>query len=92
MPLAYALAQIGPDQRDLPPELQSAAASQVNQMIVTCGGAATAATAGDGVAAPVTTGCVAAIENALQSPADTGLGTSEPGRRTSSQVHSKMSW
>ena len=36
---AYALAQIGPEQRDLPPELQSAAASQVNQMIVTCGSA-----------------------------------------------------
>lgn len=37
---AYALAQIGPDQRDLPPELQSAAASQVNQLIVNCAGAA----------------------------------------------------
>jgi len=34
---AYALSQIGPDQRDLPPELQSAAATQINQMIVTCG-------------------------------------------------------
>ncbi|WP_417672191.1 DUF1007 family protein [Roseibium sp.] len=33
---AFALAQIGPDQRDLPPELQSAASSQVNQMIVRC--------------------------------------------------------
>ncbi len=40
---AYALAQIGPDQRDLPPELQSAAASQVNQMIVKCGAAAATA-------------------------------------------------
>ncbi len=36
---AYALAQIGADQRDIPPELQDAAASQVNQMIVTCKGA-----------------------------------------------------
>jgi ABC-type nickel/cobalt efflux system permease component RcnA/ABC-type uncharacterized transport system substrate-binding protein len=36
---AYALAQIGPDQRDLPPELQSAADTQVNQMIVACGAA-----------------------------------------------------
>lgn len=36
---AYALAQIGPDQRDLPPELQSAAATQVNQMIVNCASA-----------------------------------------------------
>lgn len=33
---AYALAQVGPDQRELPPELQWAAASQINQMIVTC--------------------------------------------------------
>ncbi|WP_422378361.1 DUF1007 family protein [Roseibium sp.] len=74
---AYALAQIGPDQRDLPPELQSAAASQINQMIVTCGGATTTASAGDGVAAPETTTSVAAIENALQFPADTGTGTSE---------------
>ncbi|WP_299482593.1 DUF1007 family protein [uncultured Roseibium sp.] len=36
---AYALAQIGPDQRDLPPELQSAAATQVNQMIINCASA-----------------------------------------------------
>ncbi|MEO9777035.1 DUF1007 family protein [Roseibium sp.] len=43
---AYALAQIGPDQRDLPPELQSAAASQINQMIVTCGAPAAVAAAG----------------------------------------------
>ncbi|MES0811848.1 DUF1007 family protein [Roseibium sp. SCPC15] len=33
---AYALAQIGADQRDLPPELQTAAATQVNQLIVNC--------------------------------------------------------
>ncbi len=37
---AYALAQIGPEQRDLPPELQSAAATQINQMIVNCASAA----------------------------------------------------
>lgn len=37
---AYALAQIGPDQRELPPELQSAAATQINQMIVNCASAA----------------------------------------------------
>lgn len=36
---AYALSQIGADQRDLPPELQSAAASQVNQMIINCANA-----------------------------------------------------
>ncbi|MHA7776352.1 HoxN/HupN/NixA family nickel/cobalt transporter [Roseibium sp. M-1] len=42
---AYALAQIGADQRDLPPELQSAAASQINQMIVACGAALAAAPA-----------------------------------------------
>jgi len=45
---AYALAQIGADQRELPPELQWAATSQINQMIVTCGTAA--------VAAPVSAG------------------------------------
>ncbi|WP_442969923.1 HoxN/HupN/NixA family nickel/cobalt transporter [Roseibium sp. Sym1] len=55
---AYALAQIGADQRDLPPELQSAASSQINQMIVTCGDAAAApagtvppATAAEAIAA-----------------------------------------
>ena len=37
---AYALAQIGPEQRELPPELQSAAATQVNQMIINCASAA----------------------------------------------------
>lgn len=42
---AYALAQIGPEQRDLPPELQSAAATQINQMIVNCAGAAAGAAA-----------------------------------------------
>lgn len=48
-----ALAQIGADQRDLPPELQEAAASQVNQMVVTCPGApeiATAASTAEGTA------------------------------------------
>jgi len=46
---AYALAQVGPDERDLPPELQSAAASQINQMIVTCASvAATVAKTGGG--------------------------------------------
>ncbi|PVB62465.1 DUF1007 family protein [Labrenzia sp. 011] len=42
---AYALAQIGADQRDLPPELQSAAATQVNQMIVNCAAAVAAGSA-----------------------------------------------
>lgn len=42
---AYAFAQIGADQRALPPELQGVAASMVNQMIVTCDGAAAAAEA-----------------------------------------------
>lgn len=45
---AYALSQIGPDQRDLPPELQSAAASQINQMIVDCSVPVAAAAAGQG--------------------------------------------
>lgn len=49
---AYALAQIGPDQRDLPPELQSAAATQVNQMIVTCDVAGAGVTAGTGASEP----------------------------------------
>ncbi|MTI06867.1 DUF1007 family protein [Roseibium denhamense] len=44
---AYALAQIGPDQRELPPELQWAAATQINQMIVACGPAALAAANGE---------------------------------------------
>ncbi|GGB32028.1 hypothetical protein GCM10011316_00130 [Roseibium aquae] len=39
---AYALAQIGPDQRELPPELQAYASTQINQMIVTCAGGAAA--------------------------------------------------
>ncbi|MES0881432.1 DUF1007 family protein [Roseibium sp. SCP14] len=42
---AYALAQIGADQRDLPPELQTAAASQVNQLIVNCADAGALAAA-----------------------------------------------
>ena len=71
---AYALAQIGPDQRDLPPELQSAAATQVNQMIVTCGAVAQTAAASSaselseqqpaaGNASPETAG--AAIDSAI---------------------------
>nr|WP_319384241.1 DUF1007 family protein [uncultured Roseibium sp.] len=44
---AYALAQIGPDQRDLPPELQSAAATQVNQMIINCAGVAAGTVSSD---------------------------------------------
>lgn len=42
---AAALAAIGPEQRDLPPELEQAAAQLVNQMIVTCGEALVAAPA-----------------------------------------------
>ena len=50
---AYAFAQIGAEQRDLPPELQTAAASLVNQMIVNCSAAAapTAAQPASGEAA-----------------------------------------
>jgi nickel/cobalt transporter (NicO) family protein len=51
---AYALSQIGPDQRDLPPELQSAAETQVNQMIVNCAGAQAASSAAPGAAELVT--------------------------------------
>lgn len=70
---AYALAQIGPDQRDLPPELQSAAATQINQMIVTC--AATAANDGASALVPeavetgssADTGSSAAVDPAVTS-------------------------
>lgn len=56
---AYALAQIGADQRDLPPELKSLVSNQVNQMIVDCSdGQAVAATQS---AAPAVSG---AEENA----------------------------
>jgi|GEM_PF-33160 len=50
---AYALAQIGPEQRDLPPELQWAAETQVNQMIINC----------------ASTGAVAAAPGAPDQPA-----------------------
>ncbi|WP_209004105.1 DUF1007 family protein [Labrenzia sp. CE80] len=52
---AFALAQIGPEQRDLPPELQSAAASQVNQMIINCSAAALG-TSNDGASIVAKTG------------------------------------
>ncbi|MCK7613062.1 DUF1007 family protein [Roseibium sediminicola] len=71
---AYALSQIGPDQRDLPPELQSAAATQINQMIVTC--AATAAPAG---AAPKTT-AAEAIAAATSDPEAPGMSNAEQKR------------
>lgn len=72
---AYALAQIGPEQRDLPPELQSAAASQVNQMIVNCSAvAATAASMNEGAGQAVPTGTAsvpeADVSQALQQQAD----------------------
>lgn len=47
---AYALAQIGADQRDLPPELQWAADSQVNQMIVNCAPAPSTASSSEAAA------------------------------------------
>lgn len=72
---AYALAQIGPEQRDLPPELQSAAASQVNQMIVNCSAvAATAARMNEGAGQAVPTGTASVpetdVSQALQQQAD----------------------
>ncbi|KZM50688.1 DUF1007 family protein [Labrenzia sp. OB1] len=65
---AYALAQIGADQRDLPPELQSAAATQVNQMIVNC---ATASVSGEAreVSAEVAGSGATVADNASASPA-----------------------
>lgn len=68
---AYALAQIGPDQRDLPPELQSAAATQVNQMIVTCGATS------DGVAA-VTAGTEPGAARNAQEAITQALNTANP--------------
>ncbi|MEJ8473140.1 DUF1007 family protein [Roseibium algae] len=56
---AYALSQVGADQRELPPELQLAASNLVNQMIVTCDVASDGAATSDAavvvsqVAAPV---------------------------------------
>ncbi|WFE90650.1 DUF1007 family protein [Roseibium porphyridii] len=72
---AYALAQIGPEQRDLPPELQSAAASQVNQMIVNCSAvAATASSMNEGAGQAVPTGTASVpetdVSQALQQQAD----------------------
>lgn len=72
---AYALAQIGPEQRDLPPELQSAAASQVNQMIVNCSAVAATASSmneGAGQAVPTVTASVPEtdVSQALQQQAD----------------------
>jgi len=70
---AYALAQIGADQRDLPPELQSAAASQVNQMLVACGDAMAAASSSSGTseaATPETTSASTSTDTAASSPAD----------------------
>jgi ABC-type nickel/cobalt efflux system permease component RcnA/ABC-type uncharacterized transport system substrate-binding protein len=72
---AYALAQIGADQRDLPPELQSAAASQINQMIVTCGDAAAAAA---GAVPPET--AAEAIAVATSGPEAAGPSAPEAGR------------
>ncbi|WP_417687153.1 DUF1007 family protein [Roseibium sp.] len=73
---AFALAQIGPDQRDLPPELQSAAASQINQMIVTC----------EGGEAAVTTAQTADTEVAAAAPETTTV--QEPGRAPDAGVTS----
>lgn len=75
---AYALAQIGADQRELPPELQSAAATQINQMIVTCDGApaATAAVQTSGAGQTATSAMPkeqAATEMAAAKPATPAL-------------------
>ncbi len=72
---AYALAQIGPDQRDLPPELQSAAASQINQMIVNCSAVAAAAVsanegAGDEIPTDTASGAVDDVSQAAQQQTD----------------------
>ncbi|TYC60606.1 DUF1007 family protein [Rhodobacterales bacterium] len=53
---AYALAQIGADQRNLPKDLQWAAESQINQMIVNCGDTAAVVAASVGETTPVDAG------------------------------------
>ncbi len=68
---AFALAQIGPDQRDLPPELQSAAATQVNQMIVDCSGAIAASAAGSKDGMTEGAGTVQQAENPAAQPPQT---------------------
>lgn len=85
---AYALAQIGADQRDLPPELQSAAASQINQMIINCASTAAvpAATANSG-------GSETAVDtagNEINPDQDTGSSTdaSNPGTTRADEVAS----
>nr|WP_256372791.1 DUF1007 family protein [Roseibium sp. RKSG952] len=89
---AYALAQIGPDQRDVPPELQAAAASQVNQMIVTCptamaAGHVSAGVSDTGAGAQASNG-FEAIEKAapvtpLTRTTNTALEISKPGLASS---------
>jgi ABC-type nickel/cobalt efflux system permease component RcnA/ABC-type uncharacterized transport system substrate-binding protein len=85
---AYALAQIGADQRDLPPELQSAAASQINQMIINCASTAAvpAATANSG-------GSETAVDtagNEINPDQDTGSSAdaSNPGTTRADEVAS----
>lgn len=70
---SYALAQIGPDQRDLPPELQSAAASQINQMIVTCGEAVVAAPAAGQPASAEAISGAESSQGDSASPVEVGL-------------------
>ncbi|WP_346892231.1 DUF1007 family protein [uncultured Roseibium sp.] len=66
---AYALAQVGADQRELPPELQSAAATQVNQMIVICGAGGDGGAAADTGAEPGSArNAQEAITQALNTP------------------------
>ncbi|MEP0232064.1 DUF1007 family protein [Roseibium sp.] len=64
---AFALAQIGPEQRNLPPELQSAAASQVNQMIINCSAVGSGA-ASDGKAVVAEAGEAATANDAVSTP------------------------
>ncbi|POF30998.1 ABC-type nickel/cobalt efflux system permease component RcnA [Roseibium marinum] len=73
---AYALAQIGADQRGLPPELQSAAATQINQMIVNCAAAAGAGGSLQVSAETDGTG-VTAADNASSSQTGGAAGTAQ---------------
>ncbi len=85
---AYALAQIGADQRDLPPELQAAADTQVNQMIVDCTGAPAAPAAAsvpeDGQKA-IAEALSKPVQNSLQTQANAATDAAGPGASEASE-------
>lgn len=83
---AYALAQIGPDQRQLPPELQSAAATQINQMIVTCASATDAAASAAPAGAETRSGDTASDTAVAIAPSVDGLRDSSSSETTRAEA------